>query len=88
MKILNLPDEQAVLDAISQNESLIAAISTDGKTAVMSPLDYGFEHHILISKADYKETDIDKFFRIVFDKDGADWTFVCPPDYKNIALKN
>lgn len=88
MEIIKLPDEQTVLDAVKNNEPMIAAISTDGKTAVMSPLDYGFEHHILISKADYKETDIDKFFRIVFDKDGADWTFVCPPDYKNIALKN
>ena len=30
---------------------------------------------------------VDKYFRIVFDKDGADWTFVCPPDYKNISDK-
>lgn len=27
----------------------------------------------------------DKYFRIVLDGDGADWTFICPPDYKGIA---
>ena len=46
------------------------------------------EHHILLMKAGYKDTDIDKFFRIVLDKSGADWTFICPPDYKNIPFKD
>ena len=38
-------------------------------------------------KAGFKDTDIDKYFRIVLDSDGADWTFICPPDYKNIYDK-
>lgn len=25
--------------------------------------------------------------QIIFDNEGADWTFVCPPDYKNITNK-
>ena len=37
---------------------MISAIGTDGQTAILAPLDYGFEHHILISQAGYKETDI------------------------------
>lgn len=45
-------------------------------------------HHILLMKAGYKGTDIAKFFRIVLDKSGADWTFVCPPDYKGIQFKD
>ena len=88
MEIVKLPNEQAVLDAMQLDEPMMAVIKTDGSTAILSPLDYGFEHHILIAKAGYKETDIDNYFRIIFDKSGADWTFVCPPDYKNISLKN
>ena len=85
MEIINLPDKQSVIEALHNDEPMISAIGTDGQTAILAPLDYGFEHHILISQAGYKETDIDKFFRIIFDKSGADWTFVCPPDYKNIS---
>lgn len=68
------------------DEPLLVLISFDGKTAIMSQIDEAVEHHILLMKAGYK--DIDKFFRIVLDKSGADWTFVCPPDYKNIPFKD
>lgn len=88
MEIIRLPDEQSVLSAIHDDEPMMAVIKTDGTESVISPLDYGFEHHILIAKAGHKETEIDNYFRIIFDKNGADWTFVCPPDYKNITLKN
>lgn len=67
---------------------MLAAISFDGKTAILSQIDEAMEHHILLKKAGYKDTDIDKFFRIVLDKSGADWTFVCPPDYRNIPFKD
>lgn len=30
---------------------------------------------------------IDKYFRIVFDNTAADWTFVCPQDYREITDK-
>lgn len=42
---------------------------------------------IAFAKAGFPSTDIDKYFRIVLDEDGADWTFVCPPDYKGISDK-
>lgn len=48
-------------------------------------VDEAVEHHILLMNAGFSDRDIDKYFRIVLDKDGADWTFICPPDYKNIA---
>ena len=67
---------------------LSPTISFDGKTAIMSQIDEAMEHHILLMKTGYKDTDIDKFFRIVLDKSGADWTFVCPPDYKGIQFKD
>jgi hypothetical protein len=34
---------------------------------------------------DYR--DIDKYFRLVLDDTEADWTFVCPPDYRSIPGK-
>ena len=43
---------------------------------------------MLPAKAGFQSADIDKYFRIVFDRSGADWTFVCPPDYKGITFKD
>lgn len=88
MNIIKYPSEESVNKAIADDEPLLAAISFDGKTAVISHIDEAMEHHILLMKAGYKDTDIDRFFRIVLDKSGADWTFVCPPDYKNIPFKD
>ena len=82
------PDEERVKRAFNDDEPMLALISFDGKTTVISPVDEAMEHHILLMKAGFKDTDIDSFFRIVLDRSGADWTFVCPPDYKNISIKD
>ena len=66
---------------------MMAVISFDGKTAFICQVDEGFEHYILLQKVGISGANIDKYFRIVFDKEGADWTFVCPADYKNITDK-
>ena len=71
---------------IHNEEPLMAVISHDGSHGVVSLLDEGCEHHILLAKA-LDKYNIDEYFRIVFDCDGADWTFVCPPDYKNMTNK-
>lgn len=81
MNIIKYPSEEAVNAAMARDEPMLAAISFDGKTAIMGQIDDVVEHHILLMKAGFRSTDIDKFFRIVFDRDGADWTFTCPPDY-------
>lgn len=60
-------------------------ISFDRKTVIMSHIDEAVEHYILLMKTGFSGKDIDKFFRIVLDEEGAEWTFVCPPDYKNIS---
>ena len=88
MKIIKYPSEESVNEAVKADEPMLALISFDGKTAIMSQIDEAMEHHILFKKAGYKDTDIDTFFRIVLDTSGADWTFICPPDYKNIPFKN
>lgn len=88
MEIKKFPDNNSVNKAVSADEPLLAVISFDGKSAIVSHIDEAVEHHILLSKAGLSDSDIDKYFRIVFDKSGADWTFVCPPDYKNIPFKD
>ncbi len=88
MNIIKYPSEEDVNKAIAADEPLLAVMSFDSKTAVISQIDEAIEHYILLMKAGYKDTDIDKFFRIVLDKSGADWTFICPPDYKNIPFKD
>ena len=87
MKKIAYPSESEVEKALRDGEPLLALISFDGKTAIMSHIDEAVEHHILLMKTGFSDKDIDIFFRIVLDHDEADWTFVCPPDYKNIADK-
>ena len=62
-------------------------ISFDGAEAIISPIDNSVEHHILLANIGKDSRDIDKYFRIVLDDSGADWTFACPPDYKGIEDK-
>ena len=88
MNLIKYPSDEAVSKAIAADEPLLILISFDGKTAIMSQIDEAVEHHILLMDVGFKETDIDKFFRIILDRSGADWTFVCPPDYKNIPFKD
>lgn len=88
MEIIRYNDYAKVEDAIKNNEPLMAVIAFDGSKAYVSHLDDGVEHHILLMKAGYRGTEIDQFYRIIFDKDGADWTFICPPDYKNIPFRD
>ncbi len=88
MNIIKYPNDEAVNKAMAADEPLLVLISFDGETAIMSQIDEAMEHHILLMNAGFKDTDIDKFFRIVLDRSGADWTFICPPDYKGIQYKD
>lgn len=87
MNIIKYPSETDVNSAVSHKEPLLVLVSFDGRTVIMSHIDEAVEHHILLMKAGFSDKDIDKFFRLVLDEESADWTFVCPPDYKNISDK-
>ena len=78
------PDDQTVDNAIAKKEPLIIAIAFDEETALMSWLDDSFEHHILLQHFEINPRDIDKYWRIVVDDESAEWTFVCPHDYRGI----
>lgn len=88
MEIIKYNDYDSVENAVEKNEPLMAVISFDSSKAYVCHIDDGVEHHILLQKVGCFGNDIDKFFRIIFDKEGADWTFICPPDYKNITYKS
>lgn len=79
------PDENTVNGYIAKKEPLIIAIPYDeNEPVLMSLLDDSFEHHILLSHFDINPVDIDKYYRIAADPESAEWTFVCPHDYKGI----
>lgn len=87
MNFIRYPTDQAIDKVIADKDPLLVLISFDGSTAIVSHIDEAVEHHILLEKAGFDSRDIDKYFRIVLDDEGADWTFVCPPDYKHIEDK-
>ena len=58
MNTIKYPSDKAVNKAIAEDEPLLALISFDGKTAIISQIDEAMEHHILLMKAGYKDTDI------------------------------
>lgn len=87
MNFIKYPTAAEVDTAIAAHEPLLLLVSFDGEEAILSHLDEAVEHHILLQKAGRDSRDIDKYFRVVLDDEGADWTFICPPDYKGIPDK-
>ena len=87
MEITFLPDRERIEELLLANEPVLVLISFDGKSAIIGDIDEYMEHHILLASAGLDSRDIDKYFRFVADGEGADWTFICPPDYKGIADK-
>lgn len=88
MEIIKYPSAETVNAEISAGEPILLLVSYDGERVIAAPIDDAVEHYILLKKAGFDERDIDKYFRVVLDPDGADWTFVCPGDYKHITDKS
>ncbi|MFA6075342.1 MAG: hypothetical protein WCV63_04455 [Negativicutes bacterium] len=88
MQFIYYPSEPAVKDAIVNDQPLLVLISFDGQKTIIGELNESVEHHVLLTQIGESSLDIDKYFRIVLDKQGADWTFVCPPYYKNVEDKH
>ncbi len=88
MVIKYFPNEESVKKAMQDDDPLLMLVSFDGGEILLSHVDDAVEHVILLRKKGYRETDMDRFFRIVLDREGADWTFVCPEGYKSIENKD
>lgn len=82
------PDKPTVEQAMQDDDPLLMLVSYAGDKILLSNIDDSFEHIILLKNLGYSELDIDKYFRVIINRDGADWTFVCPAGYKNIANKD
>ncbi len=82
MEIISYPSKERVKEGFRIDEPMLAVISFDGKKAIVAQVEDSFEHHILLKQAGYSELDIDKFFRIRFDKSGA----VCSCQYSEKSI--
>lgn len=87
MEIQKHPNVQDFDHAVKADEPIFVLISFDGEEVIASQIDDAMEHTILLRLAKNSDKDIDKYFRLVVDHEGADWTFVCPPDYSSITRK-
>jgi len=83
--ITHYPDTVTVNAAIQADDPLLILVAHQGDTVVVGPADNAMEHIILLRLTGYRETDLDRFYRVVLNRSGADWTFVCPENYKGIT---
>jgi hypothetical protein len=84
MRIIHVPDEKRVFESIENDDPLLVLISFNGERMIAGNIDDCLEHHILLKKAGYPETDLENYFRIIVNKSEASWTYVCPSSYLNI----
>ena len=84
MAIQYYPDKSRIDESIKNDDPWLVLVSFCGERIIIGNIDDTFEHHILLKSAGYPETDLAQYFRIVVNKAGADWTFVCPSGYQNI----
>ena len=87
MEILYYPDKKTTEAAMKADSPLLVLISHDGKKILTAPIDDSLEHLILLKQLGFPEKDLDKYFRVVVNKAGADWSFVYPSEYKGIPGK-
>ena len=80
MNIIKYPNEQNFDDAVQLDEPLLVLVSFDGETIIASQIDEAMEHHILLRLVKNSDADIDKYFRLVVNHEGADWTSITHKD--------
>lgn len=88
MVIRYIPHKDAVDLAMLNDDPLLMLIGFDREELIISNIDYSMEHHILLKQAGHEVSEIDSFFRLVVNRSGADWTFVCPESYKRIVNRH
>lgn len=88
MNIIYFPDKKHVEDSLQVNDPILILIKHDQSEIITANVDDCGEHYILLAKAGRSMNDIDKYFRVIASGDGADWTFVCPSDYKGIPNRD
>lgn len=87
MNLIYYPTKEDVQRYYGTDEVMMMLVAFDGSSAVIAPSIETFEHHTLLAQVGIRETEIDQYFRVVFDNTAADWTFVCPSNYRGILDK-
>lgn len=87
MKIQKYPNGQDFDYAVKADEPIFVLISFDGEEVIASQADNALDHHLLLRFVKNSDKDIDKYYRLVVDHEGADWIFVCPLDYSSITRR-
>ena len=87
MKIQKYPNGQDFDYAVKADEPIFALISFDGEEVIASQADDALDFRLLLRFVRNSDKDINKYYRLVVDHEGADWTFVCPPDYSSITRR-
>lgn len=86
MQIITIPDQKRIAESKKNDDPLVVLVSFDGEQIIVGNIDDCLEHHILLKKAGLPEADLEKYFRIIVNKSGASWTYVCPSAY--LGIKN
>lgn len=92
MNIEYYPKKIAV-ERIKYSRPMMAIIDLQGENAVVAPfLDLESHENLLCCAIDefdsIKNSDLDGYFLIFFDKDIADWSFKLPKNYKELQERN
>lgn len=85
MEFKYFPDEKTVKEAMQIDNPMLMLVFYDGLEIIIANIDDAFEHVILLRKVGLPDSNIDKYFRLVVNQAGADWTFVCPRNYRGIT---
>ena len=84
MSVIFYPNEETVKQAKLLDTPLLVLISVDSNSVMVCSSDDSLEHSGLLRNLNMDDSKIDNYFRITVDSDGADWTFVCPRDYRGL----
>jgi hypothetical protein len=85
MNVRHYPDQETVERAVRNDDPLLVLVAHDETELLAANIDDSLEHYVLLKQLGHSEAEIDKYFRVVLSHSGADWTFVCPSDYKGIG---
>ena len=86
MQIVAIPNQKRIDESKRNDDPLLALVSFDDERIIVGNIDDCLEHHILLKMAGLPEADLKKYFRIIVNKSGASWTYVCPGTY--LGIKN
>lgn len=85
LQIIYHPNKETVEKGMQIDDPILLLVSHDFSKIILSNIDDAGEHLILLRLTHHQESELDHFFRVIVNNDGADWTFVCPSSYKNIV---